>query len=396
MKEPCITWQDIATLDLGFDARFFHGDFGVTFDWYQRDTRNMIVPGSGIAYTFGAAAPKGNYGSLRTRGWEVSLDYNHRFNNGLGINAMFTLSDAQTEITEYSDTRLISDYYVGKKYGEIWGYRTERLYQKDDFVYDNNGELVTVWALNGKEVAAGTPGAKEMNKLKDPNGVYQDFLQSGDFKFGPGDVKYADLNGDGKLGNGAGTVEDPGDKEIIGNETPRFEYGIRLGADYKGFDFSIFMQGVGKRQIWGNGFLAIPGYNTADGAIPDAIASDYWTEENTGAFYARPWNQSGSNDAYNYYKQSRYLLDMSYFRIKNITLGYSLPENIIKKVRMQKARIYLALENFFTFDNLNGLPIDPEAISGYSMFNAENYNSGRTGVGTPTFKSVSVGVQLNF
>ena len=161
-----ITWQDIATLDLGFDARFFHGDFGVTFDWYQRDTRNMIVPGSGIAYTFGAAAPKGNYGSLRTRGWEVSLDYNHRFNNGLGINAMFTLSDAQTEITEYSDTRLISDYYVGKKYGEIWGYRTERLYQKDDFVYDNNGELVTVWALNGKEVAAGTPGAKEMNKLK--------------------------------------------------------------------------------------------------------------------------------------------------------------------------------------------------------------------------------------
>lgn len=117
---------------------------------------------------------------------------------------------------------------------------------------------------------------------------------------------------------------------------------------------------------------------------------------NPGAFYARPWNQAGSNDAYNYYKQSRYLLNMSYFRIKNITLGYSLPENIIKKVRMQKARIYLALENFFTFDKLNGLPIDPEAISGYSMFDTENYNSGRTGVGTPTFKSVSVGVQLNF
>ena len=87
---------------------------------------------------------------------------------------------------------------------------------------------------------------------------------------------------------------------------------------------------------------------------------------------------------------------MSYFRIKNITLGYSLPENLIKKVHMQKARVYLALENFFTFDNLNGLPIDPEAISGYSMFDTENYNSGRTGVGTPTFKSVSVGIQLNF
>lgn len=97
-----------------------------------------------------------------------------------------------------------------------------------------------------------------MNKLKDPNGVYQDYLQSGSFKFGPGDVKYTDLDGDGKISNGDGTVENPGDKEIIGNDKPRFEYGIRLGADYKGFDFSIFMQGVGKRQIWGDGFLAIP------------------------------------------------------------------------------------------------------------------------------------------
>lgn len=391
-----ITWQDIATLDLGFDARFFGGDFGVTFDWYQRDTRNMIVPGGGVSLTFGAGAPKGNYGSLRTRGWEVSLDYNHRFNNGLGVNAMFTLSDALTEITEYGTTRQIDDWYVGKKYGEIWGYRTDRLYQKEDFVYGADGEIVKVWALNGKEVPAGTEGAKQMNKLSDPNGVYQDFLQTGDFVFGPGDVKYTDLDGDGKISNGDGSVDNPGDKEIIGNSTPRFEYGIRLGADYKGVDISIFMQGVGKRQVWGNGFLAIPGYNTSDGAIPDAMASDYWTETNTDAFYARPWNQAGSNNAYNYYTQSRYLLNMAYFRIKNITVGYSLPESVIKKIRMQKARIYLAMENFFTFDNLNGLPIDPEAIGGYSMFNTSNYNSGRIGVGTPAFKSVSVGVQLNF
>lgn len=391
-----ITWQDIQTLDLGFDMRFFNNEFGVTFDWYQRDTKNMIVPSGGVALTFGSSAPKGNYGSLRTRGWEIALDYNHRFKNGLGINAMFTLSDAQTEITAYGTTREIDDWYVGKTYGEIWGYRTDRLYQKEDFVYDASGELVKVWALNGKEVPEGTAGAKQMNKLSDPNGVYQDFLQTGTFVFGPGDVKYTDLDGDGKISNGSGTVDDPGDKEVIGNSTPRFEYGLRLGADYKGFDISVFMQGIGKREIWGDGFLAIPGYNTGDGAIPNAVASDYWTESNTDAFYARPWNQAGSNNAYNYYKQSRYLLDMSYFRIKNITLGYSLPESIIKKVRMQKARVYLALENFFTFDNLNGLPIDPEAINGYSMFNTANYNSGRTGTGTPTFKSVSVGIQLNF
>ncbi|GKH12213.1 SusC/RagA family TonB-linked outer membrane protein [Bacteroides uniformis] len=390
-----ITWQDIYTLDFGVDARFFNGELGVTFDWFQRDTKNMIVPGAGVAPTFGAGAPKGNFGSLRTKGWELSIDYNHRFNNGLSVNAMFTLSDALTEITEYGDTKSIDSWYVGKQYGEIWGYRTDRLYQKDDFVYEGD-KLVTTWALNGKEVAAGTPGAKEVNKLKDPNGIYQDYFQSGTFRFGPGDVKFQDLNGDGQINDGSRSIDDHGDVEKIGNTTPRFEYGLRLGASYKGFDASIFMQGVGNRKLWGAGFLAIPGFNTGDGAMPQAIAGDYWTEENTNAFYPAACNMGGSNSGYNLQKQDRYLLDMAYFRIKNITIGYTLPSELTKKILINKARIYLACENFFTFDKLNGLPIDPEEISGYSMFNSDNYNSGRTGVGTPTMKNMSVGIQLNF
>lgn len=209
-----ITWQDIYTLDFGVDARFFNGELGVTFDWFQRDTKNMIVPGAGVAPTFGAGAPKGNFGSLRTKGWELSIDYNHRFNNGLSVNAMFTLSDALTEITEYGDTKSIDSWYVGKQYGEIWGYRTDRLYQKDDFVYEGD-KLVTTWALNGKEVAAGTPGAKEVNKLKDPNGIYQDYFQSGTFRFGPGDVKFQDLNGDGQINDGSRSIDDHGDVEKL-------------------------------------------------------------------------------------------------------------------------------------------------------------------------------------
>ncbi|MBE7400325.1 TonB-dependent receptor [Bacteroides fragilis] len=390
-----ITWQDIQTVDVGLDARFLDGELGLTVDWYQRDTKNMIVPGAGVTLAFGTGAPKGNFGSLRTRGWEISLDYNHRFSNGLGINAMATLSDAETEITKYSDTRVVSDWYVGKKYGEIWGYQTERLYQKDDFVY-NGDQIVTTWALNGKEVAQGTKGAKKVNKLKGDNPVYQDFLQSGNFVFGPGDVKFADLNGDGLIDSGSGTVDDPGDRKVIGNSTPRYEYGFRLGADYKGFDFSVFFQGVGKREVWGNGFLAIAGYNSSDGAMPQAIAGNYWREDRTDAFYPRPYNLAGSNNSLNMVTQSRYLLDMSYLRMKNITIGYSIPADILRKVRMQKARIYMSLENFVTWDNLNGLPIDPEEVQGFSMFNTDNYNSGRTGVGTPTFKSLSVGIQLNF
>ena len=390
-----ITWQDIQTVDVGLDARFLDGELGLTVDWYQRDTKNMIVPGAGVTLAFGTGAPKGNFGSLRTRGWEIALDYNHRFSNGLGINAMATLSDAETEITKYSDTRVVSDWYVGKKYGEIWGYQTERLYQKDDFVY-NGDQIVTTWALNGKEVAQGPKGAKKVNILKGDNPVYQDFLQSGNFVFGPGDVKFADLNGDGLIDSGSGTVDDPGDRKVIGNSTPRYEYGFRLGADYKGFDFSVFFQGVGKREVWGNGFLAIAGYNSSDGAMPQAIAGNYWREDRTDAFYPRPYNLAGSNNSLNMVTQSRYLLDMSYLRMKNITIGYSIPADILRKVRMQKARIYMSLENFVTWDNLNGLPIDPEEVQGFSMFNTDNYNSGRTGVGTPTFKSLSVGIQLNF
>ena len=95
-------------------------------------------------------------------------------------------------------------------------------------------------------------------------------------------------------------------------------------------------------------------------------------------------------------RQSRYLLNMAYLRAKNITLGYSLPANVLRSLTLSQARLYVSLENFLTFDHLNGLPIDPEVISGYSMFNESNYNLGRTGIGTPAFKSASVGLQINF
>ena len=402
-----ITWQDVKTLDIGLDARFLDNKLGITFDWYQRDTENMIVPAANVSLGFGATAPKGNFGSLRTKGWEIAVDFNHRFKNGLGINVMGTLSDAITEITAYGDTKSVDSWYVGKKVGEIWGFRTDRLYQKDDFVFDANGKHVNVWVKNGEVFDVETAGAKKMNKLKDPNAAYQDYLQGGDFVFGPGDVKYKDLDGKPGITDGARTTDDHGDLEIIGNSSPRYEYGLRLGADYKGFDFSIFFQGIGKREVWGYGFLAIPGFNSADGAMPQEIAGNYWREDRTDAFYPRPWNLGSPaatafrSTAYNMNTQSRYLLDMSYMRIKNITLGYSLPKNLVRKAYLQKARVYVALENFFTFDNLDDLPIDPEEVAGYSMLRKDagyndGYNGDRTGVGAPTFKSVSFGIQLNF
>jgi len=393
-----ITWQQLQELNLGVDTRFFNNKFGFSFDWYRRDMQNAIVPAEGIPNSFGSDAPQGNFGSLRTTGWDLAVDFSHRFDNGLGISARANVSDAKSVITAYGTTQSVNNEYVGKTWGEIWGYRTDRLYQLDDFELGADGkpQLITL-----TEAESAAYAGRQAYKLKPgPNGekpVYQAYLQnSADFFFGPGDVKFVDLNGDGELNNGSTLIDDHGDLEVIGNTTPRYEYGFRLGADYKGFDFSIFFQGIGSRQIWGGGNLAIPGFNSADGAMPAVIADDYWTPENTGAFYPAAYNNAGSNTNNNMQQQDRYLLDMSYLRLKNLTLGYSLPSSVLTRVGVNTLRVYVALENFITWDNLNGLPIDPEAITGFSMWNDDNYNLDRTGVGMPTFKSASFGVQLNF
>jgi hypothetical protein len=197
------------------------------------------------------------------------------------------------------------------------------------------------------------------------------------------------------INDGNRLTHDHGDLKVIGNSTPRFEYSFRASADFKGFDLSVFLQGIGKREVWGDGFLAIPGFNSADGAMPMAFA-DFWRPDRTNAFYPRPYNLAGSNSTLNMQRQTRYLLDMAYLRIKNITLGYTLPLKLTQKVSLNKVRVYAALENFFTFDRLGDLPIDPEVISGYSMWNESNYNLSRTGVGVPAFKSASLGLQLSF
>ncbi|MDR1090679.1 MAG: SusC/RagA family TonB-linked outer membrane protein [Prevotella sp.] len=391
-----ISWQDIETLDLGVDWRLWKDKVGLTFDWYQTYTRDMIIAGDALPATFGTAAPKGNFGELRTRGWELSLDFNHRFANGIGINATATLSDAATYITkgtdwktDWKDRSIGNAYATGARYGDIWGYVTDRLYQKDDFIYKDDGKIQQgIIIINGL--------SRTTNMLAGNNPNYQTELEGGNFFFGPGDVKFVDLNNDGNIGPGAGTFGDPGDRKVIGNSTPRYEYSFRLGSDYKGFDVSVYLQGIGKRQITGSGSLAVPGFRTDEGAMPQTIAGDFWKEDRTDAFYPRPWNLGGNNTGYNMQVQTRYLLDMSYLRIKNIMFGYSVPAKQLKNIFLTKARVYLSLENFFTFDKLRGLPFDPEEINGYSMWNASNYNSGRTGQGTPTFKTFSVGVQLSF
>ncbi len=393
-----VTWQDITTLDLGLDARFLNNRLGITFDWFVRDTENMIVPQEGLPTTYGTGAPQSNFGSLRTKGIEIQVDYNHRFASGLSVSMTASLADAVSTITKYGTTKSIDSWYVGKTYGEIWGYETDRLFQKEDFVYDGAGELIKVTVPNETGSANYT-----IYQLADPSNVaIQGRLQSGNFLFMPGDVKFVDRDGDGYISPGNRLIEDAdgkpdyGDLTIIGNSTPRFLYGFRTDLEYRGIDLSFFLQGVGSRQVWGDGFLAIPGYQSSDGAMPQAFAGDFWRPDRTDAFYPRPYNQAGSSTTLNMVPQTRYLLNMAYLRLKNITLGYTLPAEITRRAMISRVRVYVALENFLTFDHLGTLPIDPEEIQGYSMWNTSNYNLGRTGVGVPTFKSVSAGLQITF
>ena len=395
-----ITWEDLETIDLGIDARFLNNKLGLVFDYYQRTTKNMFAPVEGTTWTLGGTAPLGNFGDLETKGFEVAVDYNTRFDNGLGINIRANFDDAISRFYNYTDKRLMTSNYDGRAFGDIWGYETDRLYQLDDFVLgpDGNAQLFSPTEAMTKYYKNGN--SQTYLQKAGPNGeapIYQMFLEnSGNFNFGPGDVKFKDLNGDGEIDNGDGSIDNPGDMRIIGNSTPRYNYGLRLGADYKGFDFSIFLQGVGKREVWGKGALVIPGFNTGDGAMATAIANDYWTKENTGAFYPAAYNNANGNTTNNMQIQTRYLLDMSYLRIKNMTLGYSIPQSVLSKAKINSLRVYVALENFVTWDNLKGLPVDPETVDGYNLMNTTNYNDGRTGIGTPTFKSASFGLQLNF
>ncbi len=402
-----ITWQDIYTLNAGVDLTLFRA-LNVTFEWYKRDTKNMIVGMEGIGYGFGTASPQGNFGDLCTRGWELTLNYGHSFKNGFNISATATIADAVTDIIKYGTGQNVYNWYNGKRYGEIWGYRVDRLYQNDDFERDASGNLIQITTKDGYKGW----------KLVDPNAPTQGYLNSGSLWAMPGDVKFKDLNGDGVINDGKRLltlIDDPndpnfgkpdyGDLTVIGNTTPRYEYSFRVDMDYKGIDFAVFFQGIGKRDMWGSSQLTVPGYNSSDGAMAQAIAGNFWyeTKDASGnvvssrydAFYPRAVNIGGAS-GYNMRVSDKYLLNMAYLRLKNVTLGYTLPKNVSKKALIDKFRVYVSLENFLTFDNLRGLPLDPEEIPGYSSFRDSYYNMDRAGVGAPAFKSASVGLQITF
>jgi TonB-linked SusC/RagA family outer membrane protein len=372
-----LTWETVQTTDLGLNARFFNNALNVDFDVFSRATKDMITTGIEVPSTLGAPASKRNFGELVTKGWELTISYDKQFNSGIGFSVMGNISDAVGKVTKFANTEVNimpggNDVpnYQGKTLGEIWGYTSDRLFTNDDFS-GNNGVANPTWIYNGK-----TPNQDALNT-------------NSAFHYGPGDVKYKDFNGDGVVNFGKGTNLDHGDMHVIGNTTPRYIYGFRTGANYKGFDLSVFLQGVGKRDYWATGSLFIPGYTQGEAVYQNQM--DYWTPDNPNAFYPAPSNPGANNHNANWQPQTRYLLNMAYMRVKNVTLAYTLNQRWIQKTGINRARVFVSGENLFTIDHVT-MPIDPEIQQNSIQGINDPKSFGRT---YPYFRTLSFGMQID-
>lgn len=311
----------------------------------------------------GTNVPNINNTDLRTQGWEFSIGWKDRLKNGLSYGARFMLYDSRTKITRYPNnpTHSIDTYVEGRYINEIWGYETIGIAKSDD---EMSAHLATL--DKGGQNALGS-----------------------DWK--AGDIMYRDLNGDGKISGGAGTVEDPGDRKVIGNSTPRFQFGLDLNAAWKGFDLRVFFQGVMKRDYWqGSDYLFGATGSGLWGACGLDAVGDYYRDENTWSVQEgyRDVNQNAylprplySNK--NFQTQTRYLQNAAYIRLKNLSVGYTLPDNLTSKWGIQKIRVYFSGENLWTGTGL-AEQFDPETI-GTNKGNAY-----------PLSKTLSCGLSLTF
>ena len=197
-----------------------------------------------------------------------------------------------------------------------------------------------------------------------------------------GDIEYTDLNGDGVISQGENTIEDPGDLTRIGNSTPRYAFGLTTRLEWKGFDFNMFWQGVGKREVW---LGDIPYFGLTGSWTQQVFETtmDYWSPENTDAFFARPYATGEINK--NQQQQTRFLQDASYARLKNLQLGYSLPNTVLDPLGFNRLRVYLSAENLLTLSPIDE-NFDPERLHG-------NYGPGKS---YPLFRTITMGVNIEF
>ena len=366
-----LTWETSTTLNFGLDMAFLSNRLRFVGDWYVRNTTDMFTVGVTLPAVFGATPPRGNYADLKTTGWEMTLTWNDKFNLGgkpFRYDLRVALADNWSVITKFNNPdKRLTDYYEGMRLGEIWGYNTLGFFTSDADIANHANQKIFLSTASGATY--------------------------------PGDIKLQDRNKDGFVNFGANTADNPGDRYIIGNNLPRYTYGINLGAEWNNFFFSAFIQGVGKRDwfpsteagvFWGQ-------YNRPYGKLPRWHLDNHWTPERPDAllprYVSRLANRAGGilREA-----QTRYIFDISYIRLKNVQFGYNLPSSVLRKLRSSNARVFVSAENILTWTPLYRIThdIDPENTGpSDQLFTTSNAGDAYN---YPMMKGVTFGITIGF
>lgn len=363
-----VTWETAQQWDFGFDLTMLGNRLNLTVDGYIRDTKDMLTDGVDLPGVYGADLPDMNAADLRTKGYEITLNWRDRltlgnkpFEYSVGLN----LSDYKSVITKYDNENktFAKDYYEGMEIGEIWGYVTDGLFRTDEEAKAYAEKVVLSYVLKG---------------------------QTGGWQ--AGDVKFVDLDGDGKVGIGSNNVDNPGDRKILGNSLPSFSYGISASAQWNGFDVSAFFQGTGNHYWYPAGqsmpFWGPYSYPYLSFLQKDFLA-DVWTAENTDAYFPRAMAYSASSGVLSNVND-RYLQNLRYLRFKNLTVGYTLPQSWTGKARIESVRIYFTGENLCYWSPLkkHSRYVDPEA----AIDRSDAYNNAYY----PWQKSFLFGIDVTF
>jgi TonB-linked SusC/RagA family outer membrane protein len=390
-----ISWEKVNSADIGLDIGFLQDKVTATFDVYQRTTSDMYLPGKPLPAVFGASEPRRNYAAMRNRGFELSIGYKDQFNifgSALSFNIKANVSNNKAVITKFDNPQgLLSTFRDGEEIGEIWGYHIQGQFKTDKQAaefqkkYSGDGELVT----NLNHVYRGIitiDNNNSWNHLK------------------AGDPIFADLNGDGRIDNGNNTVKDHGDLKRIGNSMPRFPFGFSVSANWKNVDVSILGQGIAKQDWFPSGPLYWATFHRPyvsfirKDILNKVFDPDHPNDPNRIFPQRQRAYASLSSGRPLYVYNDKYLLNVGYLRLKNVTIGYTLPETLTSKIHIRKLRIFISGQNLATM-SFGGLTkyIDPEVVGSHQNLSNPSGVSGRSPENTelyPMNKTYSVGIDL--
>ncbi len=369
------TWETVTNMNVGIDLEFFSNRLSITADAYIRDTDDMLMAMEDLPAVYGATTPKGNAASLRSKGWEVAVSWKDGFELGgktlhYGIGG--SLADYISHVKYYNnENKTIGTPYTGQRLGEIWGYVVDGFFATDEEAANYKVDQSYVNSFLN-------------NMAKDP-GIHA------------GDLKFVDMDGNNKI-EPTLSADNIKDKVVIGNSLPRFTYSMNLNASWNGIDVSALFQGVGYQNWYPGretGYFWGPYGRPYQTFIAKDFLSKVWTPDNPDSFYPRPrgYIALAANDtrclaAVN----TKYLQNVGYFRLKNLTIGYTLPKKWLDAINAEKIRVYFSGENLFTASPLETDYIDPSLAGGSLSWNTSNPSVR----GYPLDKKFSFGVDITF